>query len=269
MWQSTHAKVTSNAAMDLIPPTDYLEVVGWMEVSAMTQHGRWWRPVLLAFLLAGVPLISAQEPGAAKPTAEKDGKDAPKEKETDKGKDAKKDGKDAKKDEKKDAKKDETEKPEKPAAPPSAYIKQGIFAGKVNEVRESDRNFSIEMAAGKGRNLRLSFVVTDDAKIRTMAMPMIFDDRGNLKRPSRDELIKAKGKGKDQALPGYEAEFSNLAQGQIVQVQGVTTKEKLLAAQKAARIRPLPGQPPPPPEDIMTNMVLILQEPLKKPGQGK
>lgn len=100
-------------------------------------------------------------------------------------------------------------------------------------------------------------------------MPMIFDDRGNLKRPSRDELIKAKGKGKDQALPGYEAEFSNLAQGQIVQVQGVTTKEKLLAAQKAARIRPLPGQPPPPPEDIMTNMVLILQEPLKKPGQGK
>lgn len=240
-----------------------------MEVSAMTQHGRWWRPVLLALLLAGVPLISAQEPGAAKPTAEKDGKDAPKEKESDKGKDAKKDAKDAKKDEKKDAKKDEPDKREKPVAPPSAYIKQGIFAGKVNEIRESDRNFSIEVPA-RGRSIRLSFVVTDDAKIRTMAIPMIFDDRGNLKRPSPLELRNAKGKDpKDKLLPGFEAEFSNLAQGQIVQVQGVTTKEKVIAAQKAARIRPLPGQPPPPPEDIMTNMVLILQEPVKKPGQGK
>ena len=158
---------------------------------------------------------------------------------------------------------------EKPAATVN-YIKQGLFAGKINDVRESDKNFSIDMAAGKGKNVRLSFVVTDNAKIRTMSMPMVFDDRGNLKRPSRDEYLRAKGKDrKDQLLPGFEAEFSNLAQGQVVQVQAVTTKERALAAQKAARVRLVPGQPPPPPEDIMTNMVLILQEPLKKPGQGK
>jgi hypothetical protein len=58
--------------------------------------------------------------------------------------------------------------------------------------------------------------------------------------------------------------------GQIVQVQAVTTKEKLIAARdKALKYRPIPGQPPPPPEDIMTNLVLIVQDAQKKPGQGK
>jgi hypothetical protein len=239
----------------------------------MNRVAHWWRPALLLCVLAGVPLLSAQEPGAAKSADGKDSKDANKESDKDAKKDDPKDAKkDTKKDEKKDAKKDEpekTEKMEKPAATVN-YIKQGLFAGKINDVRESDKNFSIDMAAGKGKNVRLSFVVTDDAKIRTMSMPMVFDDRGNLKRPSRDEYLRAKGKDrKDQLLPGFEAEFSNLAQGQVVQVQAVTTKERALAAQKAARVRLVPGQPPPPPEDIMTNLILILQEPLKKPGQGK
>ena len=58
--------------------------------------------------------------------------------------------------------------------------------------------------------------------------------------------------------------------GQIVQVQAVTTKEKLIAARdKALKYRPIPGQPPPPPEDILTNMVIIVQDAQKKPGQGR
>lgn len=239
----------------------------------MNRVAHCWRPALLLCVLAGVPFLSAQEPGAAKSAEGKSLKDSKTEPEKSTKKDDAKDAKkDTKKDEKKDAKKDEPEKSEKMEKPgPAAnYIKQATVSGKINEVRESDKNFSIEMPAGKGRNVRLSFVVTDDAKIRTMTVPMIFDDRGNLKRPSIEELRRAKGKDrKDQLLPGFEADFSNLAQGQIVQVQAVTTKEKALAAQKAARVRPVPGQPPPPPEDIMTNMVIILQEPLKKPGQGK
>jgi hypothetical protein len=156
------------------------------------------------------------------------------------------------------------------AAPPVPYIKQGTFVGKIADVRESDRNFAIDVAAGKGRNIKLSFAITDDVKIRTMNMPLTFDDRGNLKRPSRDEMIKAKGKDKDRYLPGFEADFSTLTMGQIVQVQAVTTKEKAIAARdKALKYRPIPGQPPPPPEDILTNMVIIVQDAQKKPGQGR
>lgn len=234
----------------------------------MNRLAPFWRPALLVCLLAGVPLLWAQEQGQPKPVEGKDSAKSP-------DKVAKKDDpkaakKDAKKDEKKDAKKDEPEKSEKKEKPGPAvsYIKQGLFAGKINDVRESDKNFSIDMAAAKGRNIRLSFAVTDDAKIRTMSMPLVFDDRGNIKRPSKEEYIRAKGKDrKDQALPGFEADFSNLAQGQIVQVQAVTTKERAIAAMKASRTRVVPGQPPPPPEDILTNLVLIIQEPLKKPGQ--
>lgn len=254
----------------------------------MTRLLMWWRLGLLLTIIAGVPFLAAQEPGKAKDVDTADsGKDAKKDaadpkKDTPKGdvKDAKKDaadpkkgdGKDSKKDAKKDAKKDDSEKPEKMerAAPPVPYIKQGLFVGKITDVRESDRNFAIDYAAGRGKNIKLSFAITDDVKIRTMNMPMMFDDRGNLKRPSRDEMIKAKGKDKDRLLPGFEADFSSLTMGQIVQVQAVTTKEKLLAARdKALKTRYIPGQPPPPPEDIMTNLVLIVQDALKKPGQGK
>lgn len=273
----------------------------------MTRLLMWWRLVLLLTIVAGVPFLAAQEPGAAKGVeaadAKKDAKkdatdlkkdaakgdvkdakkdaadpkkgdvkDAKKDAKKDAGDPKKGDGKDTKKDAKKDAKKEESEKPEKmeKAPPPVPYIKQGLFVGKIADVRESDRNFAIDVAAGKGKNIKLSFAITDDVKIRTMNMPLTFDDRGNLKRPSRDEMIKAKGKDKDRYLPGFEADFSTLTMGQIVQVQAVTTKEKAIAARdKALKYRPIPGQPPPPPEDILTNMVIIVQDAQKKPGQGK
>jgi hypothetical protein len=68
----------------------------------------------------------------------------------------------------------------------------------------------------------VTFEATDDVKVRAMKPPEQFDDKGNLKKLTREELRKLKGP--NPRLPGYTAEFDSLMENQIVTVHLVKKK---------------------------------------------
>src|SRR5262249_37754586 len=53
-------------------------------------------------------------------------------------------------------------------------------------------------------------------KVRTMILPEQFDEKGNIKKYTKEELKELKGKDKD--LPGYESSLEKLEAGQVVTV---------------------------------------------------
>jgi len=65
----------------------------------------------------------------------------------------------------------------------------------------------------------------DEVKVRTIREPEVFDEKGKLKRLSAKERKELKGD--DPRLPGYKAEFSDLREGQIVQVNLVRKRGAL------------------------------------------
>jgi hypothetical protein len=56
----------------------------------------------------------------------------------------------------------------------------------------------------------------DNTKVRTMLLPVEYDDKGKLKKFTPKELRELKGPNKK--LPGYTADWENLAVGQTVEV---------------------------------------------------
>jgi hypothetical protein len=62
---------------------------------------------------------------------------------------------------------------------------------------------------------------TDDVKVRTLNPPRKFDNKGRTKKYTKKEEKELRGNDK---LPGYQAEFSDLKQDQIVQVTLVKKK---------------------------------------------
>jgi hypothetical protein len=84
---------------------------------------------------------------------------------------------------------------------------------------------------------------TDDAKVYLRVPPNMFDDKGNIKRPTSAELAKLKGKN-----PGYPGDFDALAAQKVVTVNLV---QKVLA-------KPLPkGEKDPEAGRIYYNWVLV------------
>lgn len=85
------------------------------------------------------------------------------------------------------------------------------------------RDLSIEMEKNK-RNLvtmreehqRLELQAADDMKVRTMILPLEYDDKGKPKKLTQKELKELKGP--DAKLPGYAATFDDLKAEQIVEV---------------------------------------------------
>jgi hypothetical protein len=65
---------------------------------------------------------------------------------------------------------------------------------------------------------------TDDVKVRNSSPPEAFDEKGKARRLTSKELKEAKGS--DTRLPGYQADFSNLREEQIVTVTLVKGKDK-------------------------------------------
>jgi hypothetical protein len=64
----------------------------------------------------------------------------------------------------------------------------------------------------------VEFQASESVKVRSMFLPDGgFDDKGNPKKPTKEEL--AKLKGKDKNLPGYESSLDKMEVGQRVQVQ--------------------------------------------------
>jgi hypothetical protein len=73
-------------------------------------------------------------------------------------------------------------------------------------------------------NEHKEFDLTTTAKVvvRFLEPPVVYDDKGNLKKYTAAELKELKGKNPD--LPGYTADFSNLQTGQTVRVTLVMPK---------------------------------------------
>jgi hypothetical protein len=101
----------------------------------------------------------------------------------------------------------------------------------------------------------------DDVKVRTMILPMDYDAKGKVKKYTKKELAQLKGPNK--SLPGYTAEWDNLAKGQFVKVY--------LAKQKKPKSRPLTKVKKDKDDDkeLFTErpkvvMIVILAEPMKK-----
>jgi hypothetical protein len=62
----------------------------------------------------------------------------------------------------------------------------------------------------------VDFHATEDVKVRYAQLPPVYDDKGNLRRYTKEELKEFKGK--DTSLPGYEGTLANLQVNQTVQV---------------------------------------------------
>jgi hypothetical protein len=73
----------------------------------------------------------------------------------------------------------------------------------------------------------VEFQDREDVKVRTMILPEQFDDKGNVKKYTKEE--KEALKGKDKTLPGYESALEQLEVGQKLRVVLVEVKKKSTA----------------------------------------
>jgi hypothetical protein len=67
----------------------------------------------------------------------------------------------------------------------------------------------------KPKHVDVKLRATDDMKVRWNYPPPDYDDKGNLKKYTKDELKALRG---DEGLPGYKGEMDALRQGQMVAV---------------------------------------------------
>ena len=148
-----------------------------------------------------------------------------------------------------------TKAKESPKTAANHYIRQAILTGKVTDVNDEKHRIVLEFAVTPKNKAQATFIVTEDAKIRTRVLPTLFDDKGNLKKPTPKELLELKGK--DKNLPGYESEFASLKRGQVLLVHQVTTKEKILADRQ--KPRPKPGEKPKM-DDMLSSYIEIISE---------
>jgi hypothetical protein len=141
--------------------------------------------------------------------------------------------KDAKAD-KKDVKKEAAEKEAK-----SKMVTAGVIAGKLVRVEGAQKYLTVAVTvpylrpATQTVNIRgrlipvMSYQVAstsqnvelqagDDMKVRTLQLPVDFDEKGRPKRYSSKELKELRGS--DPQLPGYTADFDSLKPDQFVRV---------------------------------------------------
>jgi hypothetical protein len=130
---------------------------------------------------------------------------------------------------------------DKPAAKPvdSAKLKAGEYAGTLKSVPGNDRVFLVELESTsvvptgvqRGNRFRpatvktktvtskaeIEFQASEKVRVRTKALPEAFDEKGNIKKYTREELAALRGKD-SRGLPGYESSLDRLSAGQKVSV---------------------------------------------------
>ncbi len=72
----------------------------------------------------------------------------------------------------------------------------------------------------------ITFHTADEVKVRFSSPPAAFDEKGNVKKYTADELKELKGMGDDAKLPGYQGTVEKLTAGMPVQVKTVANKPK-------------------------------------------
>jgi hypothetical protein len=94
--------------------------------------------------------------------------------------------------------------------------KAGVASAYVEIVRQQNNLYTVET---KSHDYELATV--EDAVVRTLRPRELLDEKGKTRKPTREELKELKG---DPKLPGYKAEFSDLAQEQVIRVHLVRKK---------------------------------------------
>ncbi len=119
----------------------------------------------------------------------------------------------------------------------------------------------------KEKEVTAEVVLADDVKVRVASPPAAFDDKGNVKAYTPQELKDLKGTGEDAKLPGYTAERDSIRNGQMVMI---TTGYKVGAKDPVPEAEKKPDPPPekkpdapekkaPPKPKVVT--IVILSEP--------
>jgi hypothetical protein len=98
----------------------------------------------------------------------------------------------------------------------------------------------------------VEFQAGEDMKIRSLRPPVAFDEKGNPKKYTPQELKEMRGDGK---LPGYAAELTGLQNGQVVTVH--------LATRKAPAAKPgdKDKKDPPADEKPLATLIVIVSDP--------
>jgi hypothetical protein len=117
-------------------------------------------------------------------------------------------------------------------------VQAALLANQANLVRVEETTLDATLQA------------TDDVKVRLAKLPPVFDDKGNPRKYTAQELKDLKGPGN---LVGYTASFSDLKEGQIVRVS--VARKKMTA--KEIRDAVLAGQEIP----LLATMVVIVAQP--------
>jgi len=135
-------------------------------------------------------------------------------------------------------KKDKEEKGEQ-------LVKVTAFVARIASISESERKIGFTIRAPKlqwnGRQYSVTyadqnvdFKARDDVLVRTARPREAFDDKGKIKKFTKAELKELKG---DPKLPGYKAEYGDLASGQIVEVTLVRKKGAMVVRPKVTAKR--------------------------------
>ncbi len=121
---------------------------------------------------------------------------------------------------------------------------------------KQDRIAAIGQLQAAAKDLYVNDVeltATDDVVVRVAQPPANFDEKGKIKKYTKKELRELKG---DPKLPGYQGEFSNLRQNQIVQISLVKRKEAAMAARARDADNSLAADNLP-----MMAMIIVIAEP--------
>jgi hypothetical protein len=118
--------------------------------------------------------------------------------------------------------------------------------GKRN-VANAMRNTQVEIAKAsqpqhlyRPKNVDVKLRAVEDIKIRWKDPPPDYDDKGNLKKYTKEELKALRG---NEGLPGYKGEYDALRQGQTVAVYLV--QKDALKSLKGANLKGSKGKGPP------------------------
>jgi hypothetical protein len=117
-------------------------------------------------------------------------------------------------------------------------VQAALLANEANLVRVEETTLEVPIRAA------------DDLKVRLAKLPPAFDDKGNPRKYTPQELKDLKGPG---AVAGYTAAFSDLKEGQIVRVS--VARKKMTG--KEIRDAVLAGQEIP----LLATVVVIVAQP--------
>ncbi|HEV3083350.1 MAG TPA: hypothetical protein VGY66_26430 [Gemmataceae bacterium] len=122
----------------------------------------------------------------------------------------------------------------------------------INSIRLEIMKNQQNLVTFKDDVKRIDCVANDDMKVRTLLLPVEYDDKGKPKRLTEKE--KRALKGSDLKAPGYEADFESLKPEQTVEVHLEKAAHKSKSKDKdAADVK----------EPKKAIMIVIVSEPVK------